>query len=505
MPLSTVDISNDYLGQYVANPWIIAAILIALFAYRLLAFRLPRLPHIPLGLIIAYLVLHLALIILPPGAQPELVHWLSIAATITFFCAAFRVAFALTVEFSFRVRKSGSFPKITRDFILFTAYAIVVFVVLRTRGDVNLVGLVTTSAVLTAVIGLAAQNTLGNLFAGLALQLERPYGIYDWIQFGETVGQVVGIGWKSTRLKTFEDELVFVPNMDIAKSLLKNFSRPSRRHVMKVDIGLDYDAPPNRVREALLEALRQEPRVHWDPPPQIRTLGYNDFTITYQLRFCYDDFGVSPDLRAAVLKELWYALRRHRIHIPYPIRDVRHHHVERRIDLARRDEERQSARADLDAVPILGDLSPAERDQIAARMLVLDYGDGEAIVRQGEAGASMFILHRGACEVFVRKGDAPPVSLATLTPPSFFGEMSLLTGEPRSATVSAKGDSRLFAIDRELFGKLLAANPAISERLARTLAARQAGTAEAIDKLGLDADAQASKMLKLIKSFFGIA
>jgi small-conductance mechanosensitive channel/CRP-like cAMP-binding protein len=504
MDLVAMDISTDFLGQYIANPWTIAALLGTVIFYRVLASKTHRLPHIPLLLVISYLVLHLVIMLLP-RTNTELLRWLSIAATIVLYCAIIRIAFAVTVEFWFRVRQKSTFPKITRDFILFAAYAIVAFVVLRTRGGVNLVGLLTTSAVLTAVIGLAAQNTLGNLFAGLGIQMERAYGIGDWIQYGENQGQVVGIGWQSTRLKTFDDELVFVPNTDIAKSVLKNFSRPSRRHVMKINIGLDYDAAPNKVRSVLLDALHQEPRVLWDPPPQIRVIEYGDFAMTHQLRFCYDDFGVNPDLRAAIMKELWYALRRNRIHIPYPIRDVRHHHVERRIDLRRRDEHHTAARRDLDSVPVLATISDEMRNLIAAKMRVEDYADGEAIVRQGEPGASMFMLHRGSCEVLVQKGDAPPVSVAMLQAPAFFGEMSLLTGEPRSATVRACGDARLFSIDKELFRKVLAADSTLAQRLAEALAARQASTAQALDRQGKDLTAQTSKMLQMIKSFFGVA
>ncbi|MFA4874960.1 MAG: mechanosensitive ion channel family protein, partial [bacterium] len=308
-----MDLSTDFLSCYLSSTWLIAALFVLLVIYRVACRKNRRLPFVPLGLLIAYLALRLVLNLFSEGFGPELLRWLTVASLIALYCAIFRLAFAFTVEWFFSRTKREAFPKITRDFILIAIYAIIIFVVLRTRGGVNLVGLITTSAVLTAVIGLAAQNTLGNLFAGISLQIEHPFRIGDWIQYGENAGQVVGIGWSMTRLRTFEDEIVYVPNMDLAKSLLKNFSRPSRQHVMKIGVGLDYEAQPNRVRKVLLEALRDEPMVFNDPPPQIRVIDYGDFAVKYELRFVYDDYGTFPVVRAAVMNRLWYALRRNHI------------------------------------------------------------------------------------------------------------------------------------------------------------------------------------------------
>lgn len=499
-----MNLSADFLGACLTNPWIIAAIFVLLLVYRIFAARTHKFPRIPVGFLLVYLGMHLLLYFLRPLGAPELVYWLNIISIIILYCAIAQIAFAITIDYWFLLRKHSSFPKITRDFILLATYAIIAFVVLRTRGNVNLVGLITTSAVLTAVIGLAAQNSLGNLFAGISLQLEQPYRIGDWIQYGDNTGQVVSIGWSTTRLRTFEDEIVFVPNMDIAKATLKNFSRPSKRHVMKIDIGLDYNAAPNCVRKAMLDALNDEPCVIKAPAPQIRVIDFGDFAVKYQLRFFYDDYGTSPVLRADIMNRLWYALRRNRINIPYPVRDLHLKHVERRVDLKRREEERLAARRDLDTVPILAPLSAKERDFVAERMLVKDFGEGETIVRQGDAGDSMYILHSGSCDVVAQKDGSQPIKVATLTAPSFFGEMSLLTGDSRSATVQAKEDSRLFRISKDTFRDILSQDPSIFDALAKALAKRQADTAAALNKQSQDTAAQASKLLPRIKAFFGI-
>lgn len=501
------NLANDFLSAYFSNPVAILALAAALLLYNFLTKRFRRMPPIPVGWIVAYLALHLIETLLPLSfinENPELAKWIGVGAIVLLYFAIVRLIFAVCVDFWYHWRRRSAFPTITRDIILTGCYLIIIFIVLRTRGGVDLVGLITTSAVLTAVIGLAAQNTLGNLFAGLSLQMEKPYTVGDWISYGENTGQVVGVGWNATKLRTFDDEIIIVPNLDITKAVLKNFSRPSKRHVMKIHIGLDYGTPPNYARNTLLQALHDEPRVIQKPAPQVRVLEYADSAITYQLRFAYDDYGTWPQLRGDIMNNLWYALKRARINIPFPVRDVRHHHVERRVDLKRREREGQAIRANLDATPMLAPLSTAERDLISQKMRVLDFGQNEIVVKQGEAGDSMYILHRGACEVIVKNGDSPEMVVATLTPPAFFGEMSLLTGEPRTATVRAREDSRLFAIHKELFAELLQKDPKISEQLAKALAHRQAENAAKLGKQREDETAEASKLLNRIKSFFAM-
>ena len=495
----------DLLKAFFSQPLAIAGVIVALIIYRYAAPRIRRLPVIPLGLLILYLALRLVLVALPEEIEEaRLYRWAEVAAATLLYCAVVRLIFALIVDYWRQWRRKPPVPKITRDFILIAAYAIIAVVMLRTRGDVNFLGLITTSAVLTAIVGLAAQNTLGNLFAGLSIQMERPYRIGDWIQFGGHEGRVIGIGWKSTRIRTFEDELVFIPNLDIVKSTVKNFSRPTPKHIMTIEIGVEYGAAPDRVRSILLEVIKQDPRVLKAPPPELRVMNYDDFAIRYQLRFPYEDYGTSLKLKADITNRIWYALRRAGIRIPFPIRDVHHRHVERTFEVRQLERIREKARLDLDRVPILEPLSSEERTKLAQGMAIEEYGDGEVVVRQGRPGDSLYIVHRGACDVLVQVGEAQPSRVATMAPPAFFGEMSLLTGEARTATVQAKGELAVFSIDKGLFSEILAGNPGVSEDLARALAKRQGELAELAGRQREDEAKHASRLVRRIKAFFGI-
>lgn len=486
-----------------ADQWHLILAIAALAAYRFLASRVTRLPSLPLGLLILYFLMRLTLSVIPGDADAEILRALGVAEAALLYCAAARIALYLFVESVYRWRAGVKLPKITRDLILAAAYAVIAFVVLRTRGGVNLVGLITTSAVLTAVIGLAAQNILGNLFAGLGIQIEHPFRIGDWIQYHDYTGRVTGIGWEATRLKTLDDEAIVIPNLDISKSVIKNYSMPTTRHAMKIEVGVEYGAAPNRVAEVLLGVCGREATVLDEPPPVVRVLAYGDFAITYQVRFFYEGYGNYPEVRTAVMKAIWYALRRAGIRIPFPIRDVQQRHIERRFEAEELSRLRAAAISDLSVIPILTPLSPEAREELAGAMAIEEYGDGETIVRQGDAGDSLYIIHRGACDVEVEKGAGQAVKVADLLPPAFFGEMSLLTGEPRSATVRARGDTTVFSIGKAAFREILVAEPEISGKLAEALAARQVETAQA--GRGGDEERRAGSILARIKSFFSIA
>lgn len=494
-------ISENILIQQLA----LAATIVVLLVYRFAASRIKDLPSIPLGLLISYLVLHFAIKFIPDGLGFDVSRGTGVAAAVLLYCAIVRLSFYFIIESWYKLRNQSGVPKITRDLVLMISYAVIFLVVLRTSGGVNLIGLITTSAVLTAVIGLAAQNVLGNVLAGISIQVERPFKIGDWIQYHEYIGKVTSIGWEATRLKTFEDETVIVPNLDMSKSVIRNYSIPTTRHAMKIDVGVEYGVSPGKVKSVLIDMCDKEAIVLKNPKPAVRVLNYGDFAITYQIRFFYDDYGNYPDVRSTIMGKIWYALRRNDIKIPFPIRDVQHRHIERKFEKSVVEDLRAAAAADIDSVPILSPLTQDARALIAKRMSIEEYGDGDIIVRQGDAGDSLFIIHRGSCDVEVSIGGGAATKVASLVPPSFFGEMSLLTGEPRTATVRANGDTVVFSIDKDVFRELIVAHPEVSETMASALAKRQAETSEVVGKQREDQERQASKILSRIKSFFGVS
>jgi CRP-like cAMP-binding protein len=253
----------------------------------------------------------------------------------------------------------------------------------------------------------------------------------------------------------------------------------------------------------ITEVLDQNPRVLKRPRVNIRLIEFGDFAIKYEIRFWHANYAYEPQLKADLNRQLWYALRRNNIHIPFPIRDVflgheeRKHHEKLRMDL------QNETRQILEKVPILIPLSDAERAELASRVGVQIYGAGELIVKEGEAGDSMYIIRSGACDALKAGENERMKLLSTMRKGDFFGEISLLTGEKRSATIKANEDTSLIVIDKDVFSTVINANPLISEQIAQVVIERQQKEGVLLDDLE-DMAKSSKKFIHKIKQFFGI-
>ena len=486
--------------------WQILIVVIFLSGYTLLSKRLQKIPDIPIWLVILYLITRIiASIARDLTWAAEWAPWIQVASAVILSWAIARMTFFLFIELPLRLRKKKELPNITRDLILLTCYTVLLVIVLRFKSNINLTGILTTSAVLTVVVGFAAQTTLSSLISGLMLQIERPFGLGDWIKIEEKQGRVIGITWKSTRLLTREKILVYIPNAEITNKSFFNYSRPNRTLVARVHIGIEYGAPPNTVKNVIIQVLSHHPQVLKIPPPDIYLKEFGDFAITYEIRFCHNNFANEPKIKSDINYQIWYALRRNNIKIPFPIRDVHLNHIEKRSQIKELEAQKSSLDIEglLGQVSVLSALSAEIRTQIAERSEIAEYGAGEFIVRQGDQGNSLYIIRTGICGIYVRKNGTQENRIATIESGEFFGEMSLLTGEPITATVRAMIDTSVIIIDKENFSKILNDNPTISVQLGEILAKRQKELAEEAGRIVADTPSSSSMIAK-IKLFFRI-
>jgi small-conductance mechanosensitive channel/CRP-like cAMP-binding protein len=486
--------------------WQILIIVIFLSVYAVISKRFKKIPDIPIGLIILYLITRIiASIARDLKWAADWAPWIQVASVVILSWAVARLTFFLFIELPLRLQKKKELPSITRDLILLTCYAILLVIVLRVKSNINLTGILTTSAVLTVVVGFAAQTTLSSLISGLMLQIERPFAIGDWIKLGDQQGQVIGITWKSTRLLTREKILVYIPNAEITNKSFLNYSKPDQSLIARMKIGIEYDAPPNTVKNVILQVLNQHRQILKIPPPDIYLTEFGDFAITYEIRFHHTSFGNEPRIKSEINTQIWYGLRRNNITIPFPIRDVHHRHIERRFQEKEMAARKSSFNIEglFESVPVLSTLSAEIRTQIAERSKIAEYGAGEFIVRQGDQGDSLYIIRTGSCGVYVKKTEKQENKIATINSGEFFGEMSLLTGEPITATVRAMEDTTVIVIDKANFSIILNDNPAISVELGEILAKRQKELAEEAGRTVTHAPSTVSMIAK-IKSFFGV-
>ncbi|CAN5691497.1 mechanosensitive ion channel family protein [soil metagenome] len=357
-----------------------------------------------------------------------------------------------------RVREG--FPAIVQDAIVLGILALVGTFVFKEQ-------LLTTSAIGAVVVGFALQDTLGNAIAGLAIQSERPFHVSHWIRVGEFEGRVAEITWRATKLRTRTGNFVVVPNNIIARDAIVNYSEPAVPTRLEVEVGVSYQAPPPSVKGALLAAMSQAACVMKSPPPDVLLIEFDDSSMRYQARFWVEDYEFEDEARDQVRTAIHYALARRGIEIPYPIAvEIGRDWVPPDPQIAQRERE-----AIIERVHLFAALAAEQRAGLAAATRKSTYGDGEVIVRQGEVGDSLYVLSSGKASVPL---EPDQVEVATITPGGYFGEMSLLTGEPRSATVIARGEVVVLELGAELFRRLGADSPHTIEGVALAAVGRRA-------------------------------
>ena len=357
-------------------------------------------------------------------------------------------------------RVPDRFPTIVQDAAIVGLFVLVATVMMQEK-------FLTTSAVGAVVVGFALQDTLGNAFAGLAIQSEKPFHVGQWIRIGEHEGCVAEITWRATKLRTKAHSFVVVPNNVMSREAIVNYSEPVVPTRLQVEVGATYLVPPNEVKAAMLEAVANAPLALKDPPPDVLLMEFGNSAITYRARFWVEDYGRDEVARDQVRTGIYYGFRRRGIEIPWPIQ----------VEYTREEPPARSAGTTdqlaelLGRVDVLRTLSEAERLDLAARCDEVLYARGEAVVRQGEAGASMFVVRAGRLAVTLDPGAQ---RVATIESGGFFGEMSLLTGEARTATVTAETDCRLMEITVAAFRDFVLAKPAVLERVGLAVIGRRA-------------------------------
>jgi small-conductance mechanosensitive channel/CRP-like cAMP-binding protein len=348
------------------------------------------------------------------------------------------------------------FPSILQDAIVLGLLMLVATFVFDEQ-------LLTTSAVSAVVVGFALQDTLGNAFAGLAIQSEKPFRIGDWVRVGEFEGRIAEVTWRATKIRTKAGNFVIVPNNVIGKEAIINYSSPALPTRLEVEVGATYLAAPNDVKASIYEAIGNAKYVLKAPSPDVLLVHFDPSSITYRARFWIDDFEKDEIARNEVRTAIYYSFARHGIEIPWPIQ-VEYHRQWPGADAAQMEHEREALIAGVD---LLASLTDDQRRDLAAGSVLNRFGNGDAIVRQGQPGDSMYIICSGGA-VVVLEGDGPSAArheVAKIETGGYFGEMSLLTGEPRSATVVARGDTSVLEIGSDLFRQLAAANPSAVEQI----------------------------------------
>ncbi|HQV21661.1 MAG: mechanosensitive ion channel [Moraxellaceae bacterium] len=398
-------------------------------------------------------------------------------------------------------------PRILEDIMLVLAY-IAWGMVRMSEAGVNLSGLITTSAVITGIIAFSMQDTLGNILGGLALQLDKSINIGDWIETDTVRGKVIEVHWRHTAVRTRNGEVIVVPNSMLMKAkvtIVGGEQVPQWRRW--VYFSLSNTIPPQRVINSVDKALHQTeiPLVSQIPRPQCVLMDFKDGLCVYAVRYWLTDAQIDDPTDGTMRVHIFAALQRHGLSLAAPTfainmtdsleRENRLHDVE----LASR--EKTLAQMDLFAM-----LSDEERTYLAKTLTYAPFAKGDIITRQGDIAHWLYVLIAGEVDIWYEVNEHDRKLLTTLNSGRVFGEMGLMTGEPRRATVIAKTDVECYRIDKQSFEFIIHSRPALADEFARILTERNEQLVAVKQAEAPNHDRQQhERLLDSIKRFFRLS
>jgi small-conductance mechanosensitive channel/CRP-like cAMP-binding protein len=407
---------------------------------------------------------------------------------------------------------------IVTDLVMGAAYVVTTIAVLRHAG-VDFSGIITTSAVVTGILALSLQSTLGNVIGGVALQIDDSIHVGDWIQLENgKQGRVRQIRWRHTVIETRDWDTLIVPNAALLSAniiiLGKREGEPVQ-HRMWVYFNVPFKFRPSDVIRAVEEALRAAPMegVAETPPPNCICFDFakdnRDSFAYYAVRYWLTDLARDDPTSSLVRTRIHAALQRAGIPFALPSAHylIESDDSERYRRKAAQEHDRKVAA--VRGLSFLEGLTSAELSDVAESLRYAPFAAGETITRQGAVAHWLYIVNEGTAEVRVISGSDDKV-VAKIEAPGFFGEMGLLTGAPRTATVVALTDVVCYRLDKQVFVRILNERPAIAAQISSMLAERQVGLVAAREDLDEAArkrkvDAEKNRLLSTIEQFFGLA
>jgi hypothetical protein len=319
------------------------------------------------------------------------------------------------------------------------------------------------------VLGLALQDSMGNLFSGVALLFERPFSVDDWLEIDDKVGRVVAITWRSVHLKTAQQKLMIVPNSVLAQGSFFNYSRPNKIYGEELKFGFSYDDPPNKVIGILAEIAQTSEGIIATPAPVVQIMSYDDFSIGYLLRFFVADYGQMPRIRSAITGRVWYASQRYGLTMPFPTQ------TESAIvdPITQAAQRHQQIIDGLQSLPSLGRLAPATIAVLAQAADLHEYGHNEAALIQGQPIDGIYLILAGQAKVMFRDATEQHSQIGALGAGDVFGERLLLGQRTSDLTIQAEADLKVIMFENTAFQGLIDRIPALATIINETMEARR--------------------------------
>jgi len=389
--------------------------------------------------------------------------------------------------------------RLTSVFIIMLAiFGIIAYVI----GE-KITGLLATSGVAAMIIGLAVQMNLSNIFSGIALNMERPFRTDDWVKINDNrEGKILDVGWRTTRIQLRDNSVIHIPNSIVCESIIMNYCYPNKIIERPIIIHVNPGHALNRVQKIITDALLSVDVILKYPNPIVRFKGMTEWSAMFGVYYSIDDYSKKWAIEEVVWKRIRAHLKRAGIafslqrHVVYLSKGLE-------------DEEKEPAKPInlLQEIDVFQPFSDDAKSYLSQKIKHRHYRSNESIVNQGDVGDSLFIIVEGVVSVRVKLEQDNTIEVARLGAGKFFGEMALLTGEPRTANVIALTDTYLIEITKGDIAPLIQKQPEISEMLGEVLAHRKMKTESMVNQANMvesDNSDMPKHLVSKILNYFGI-
>jgi small-conductance mechanosensitive channel/CRP-like cAMP-binding protein len=387
--------------------------------------------------------------------------------------AIFLVLLVLAVKitaffiFDFLVGKKQNikYPRLIKDIVVIILYIIGFLLITKYYLNIQITVVLASSAVLTVVFGFALQDILGDLFSGIALNLEESLSLGDWVQAGDVEGKIEQFRWRSIKIRTIDNILVLIPNQVAAKEEVQRFGHNGEPFALRMQIGVSYQNTPDKVIYTIQDVLNEIPEILSKPIPKILVKSFDDFSILYEIRFWLRDYSVQDPVKCEIRRKAWYAFKRENIQIPFPVRDIYIHRPKKEAGLQLTDEE---IVAILGKNDILSTLSEKQLASLTDDVEIKRFGKGELLIKENEVGRYFYHILAGSAEV-LKDGQV----VSQLKEDDYVGEISLFTGDKTVADVRLTCESQVLRISSQKFRETVKLNVKMARKLSEVIAQRK--------------------------------
>lgn len=404
-------------------------------------------------------------------------------------------------------------PSILQDVIVFVIYLIWIMMQLHFAG-LDLKGVVTTSAILTAIIAFTMKDTLGNLLDGVALQWDHSLKCGDWIRVNDIEGKVVDIRWRAIFVETRDWETVVIPNTIMMTSYFKVLGERTDEPVQWrrwIKFNIDYKVPPATVIKIAEEAVQTAdiPNLTRTPSPNCLFMNYETSYGYYALRYWLTDLAADAPTDSLVRTHLFSALERAGISPALSKQQLYLTKENEKQESHQHEKEIEQRISILKKLNLFSSFNKSELHHIANELIYTPFSRAETITKHGDIDHWLYIIISGTAGVYLKNQDGLTEQAFTLQHGDIFGEMGLMTGEPRTATVIAEDEMSCYRLNKHGFYQVIHTRPEIIEEISHVLIKHKNALDQTQEKLDAESEQlkhqkHHSELVNRIRSFIGI-